>query len=408
MKFKNLVVFCMDTFGDMALRQSFFKELLDLGCRVTVVVQEPFAVLLPYLDARLEWLTTPLKPKALCIQDQPEIQRLRDAIAALQPDALVSAEFFYTDIEVWLMLLFPRLPRFGFDNRRLRGVFKITQPFVYLKLKGWKGPFNQLVTGCDEWSHEFSKTQALFQALTGEALTALPHLSPSLPDEGLLVQLGVRAQHYVIAALGGNTNAAIKLLPIETCAQVLAYIHKQYQLPALLTGVKSEEAHLLKIAERCQELGLEVKIWLGTRETFGALLYLIQQSRFYYGNDTGAMHFAGAMDIPVVVHFGGGGNLKFLPLAKKSYVVYQDLPCFGCGWNCWNNAPLCINRVKPEALFKAVDWIMDPATTGNYIDKGSILYAAEYQSIQVKARRFQKRRMIRLGLAALRRAFKVF
>ena len=403
---KNLVVFSMDTFGDIALRQSFFKGLLDDGCSVTVVVQAPFAVLIPYLDARLKWITTSLKPKALSAQDEPEILRLKTEIAGLKPDGLVSAEYFYTDIEVWLMLLFPSLARYGFDNPRLKNVFKITQPFIYWKLKGKRGPFNHLISGCQEFDHEFSKTQVLFKALTGQALEALPHIDLPCQDETILNALGLVDKKYVIAALGGNTNAVIKLLPIETCAQTLVYIQQKYQLPAVLTGVQSEEAHLLKIANRCQELGVEVKIWLGTSQTFGTLLYLIQYSCFYYGNDTGAMHLAGAMDIPVVAHFGGGGNLKFLPLAAKSYVAYQDLPCFGCGWHCWNKAPLCINRVVPQTLFKAVDWIMDPHTSGQQIDKGQTLSTEEFDCIQKKSRRYQKRRMIQLGLAALWRSIK--
>ncbi len=395
----------MDTFGDLTLRQSFFKGLLDLEYDVTLVVQDRFAVLLPFLDKRLKWISTTLNPKAVSLASKAEIERLRIAITALAPDALVSPEYFYTDLEQWVMLLFPHLPRFGFENPRLAGVFKITQPWIYLKLQGWNGAFNHEVKGCMEGDHEFSKSQAMFKKLTGKALTALPHITLSdevlKQNQTLLSTMGLIPESYVIAALGGNTNASLKLLPAETCAKTIIYLKEKYNLPCVVTGVESETAHLQKIVNYCEAANVPVSLFIGTPATLGALLYLIQHARFYYGNDTGAMHFAGALQRPVLAHFGGGGAYKFLPLAEKSCVLCQDLPCYGCGWHCWAGTPLCINRVSQDKLYEAVDWILDSHAEGKRLDLGEKLSVEETQTIRHYFQIFQRNRKLKLGMKAI-------
>jgi ADP-heptose:LPS heptosyltransferase len=370
---KKLVILCFDTFGDIALRQSFFKALLDLHYDVTVIVRETYAVLLPFLDARLKIITTPINPYRLSTQDS--VTELVAQIIALQPDALVSVPYAYTYLDEWLLRLLPQWPRYGFMNNTLRVSFAQAAPEIYRGLDTAGSLFTHTIK-VKESAHEFNKTQALFKVLSGQKLTALPQML--LPTavlahaEQILTQLGLVQKNYVAACVAGNTNAPIKVLPIEVSAQVLVYLKKKYNLAVLLLGVEAEAAHMQQIAARCQREGVTVQMWIGSSATFGALLGLINLSRFYYGSDTGSMHFAAALGVPVVVHFGGGGWPRFLPLARRSYIVTQKLACFKCGWNCWSIQAQCINLVAPERLYRAIDWAVNQEAKNHVVDLGRV------------------------------------
>ena len=118
-----------------------------------------------------------------------------------------------------------------------------------------------------------------------------------------------------------------------------------------------------------------VQTWVGDSTQLGLLLGLIRNSRLYLGADTGPMHFAGALGVPVVACFGGGHWPRFLPLAQRSFVATQKLPCFGCGWLCWLDEPMCISRVSVQPFKDALDWILSGSPDERRVDTGEALGA---------------------------------
>ena len=56
------VILCLDTLGDLTLRQPLFSGLLDAGFQVTVVVRRGYETIVPILDRRLEVLVTEVNP----------------------------------------------------------------------------------------------------------------------------------------------------------------------------------------------------------------------------------------------------------------------------------------------------------------------------------------------------------
>ena len=57
-------VLCLDTLGDLTLRQPLFSGLLDSGFEVTVVARRGYETLVPFLDRRLQALATDVDPFA--------------------------------------------------------------------------------------------------------------------------------------------------------------------------------------------------------------------------------------------------------------------------------------------------------------------------------------------------------
>src|SRR4030095_4893031 len=56
------VVLCLDTLGDLTLRQPLFRGLIDAGFPTTLVVRRGYETLVPFLDPRLDALVTDVNP----------------------------------------------------------------------------------------------------------------------------------------------------------------------------------------------------------------------------------------------------------------------------------------------------------------------------------------------------------
>ncbi len=95
-------------------------------------------------------------------------------------------------------------------------------------------------------------------------------------------------------------------------------------------------------------------MWMGGPGELECLLGLIAQARLYFGADTGPMHFAAALRVPVAVVMGGGTYPRFLPVARQSYVAVNRLDCFGCSWQCKFDQPPCIESLAAEPIVTGI------------------------------------------------------
>ncbi|MCX6955656.1 MAG: glycosyltransferase, partial [Verrucomicrobia bacterium] len=137
---------------------------------------------------------------------------------------------------------------------------------------------------------------------------------------------------YAVCAAAGFANVRLKTWPADLFAAALRHLHERHGLRTLLVGHESERAHLESLLAGVPSS--TAVLWLGRENSLPTLAGLIADASLYLGNDTGAMHLAAALDVPVVAVFGGGTWPRFVPAARRGLALVQPLPCFGCGWDC--------------------------------------------------------------------------
>lgn len=371
------VVVCLDTLGDLTLRQPLLSGLLDAGLQVRLVVRAGYAALTPFLDSRLGILRTDLDPYLLADETRGRLATLRGQILAEAPDLVVFPAYTRSFGEEWLLrrIQGPRTAAFASPlPAPARAVLATLLPSTDLETPA---PVTILAHVAED-DHEAVKNAALGTALLGHPL---PEREPalSLPDgvraeaAALLGALGLTPGRYVIGCPGGTANNRLKGWPIESYAAQVVHLHRRHGLPVLLTGLASESEHLAAVAKAAAERDAPTAVHIGDADRLPLLLGLVAHSRFYLGTDTGPMHFAGALDVPVVAVFGGGHWPRFLPCARRSFVATQGLPCFGCGWECWLNEPACITAIEPEVVQDAIDWILGEGPDERRVHRGRTL-----------------------------------
>ncbi|MGH7955497.1 MAG: glycosyltransferase [Opitutaceae bacterium] len=374
-----VVILKIDTLGDLIV---FAPVLLCLRkawpeTRLVAIIRRAYLDLASLLAPGVEWMATTLDPFAQGPGDDPsEVVRLRDTVAALQPDAVAAATSRRNWLEVAVAAAAPAARRIAlgtstddeFFATRLRVELGLNASHVFTEQI-------PLPAGEPDWRANFH----LVDALLGRAADrAEPSLVLDPATLGLSADF-LQAKHltpgrYAVCAAAGFANVRLKTWPADRFASALKQLQEKYELRAVLIGHESERAHLESIAAQvfdsrgaaddiargARDRSHSPVLWLGREGSLPQLASLIAQSALYFGNDTGAMHLAAALDVPVAAIFGGGTWPRFVPAARRGAAVVHPLPCFGCGWDCaFGDAP-CLGGITVDDALTGVERALAP------------------------------------------------
>ncbi|HVU34802.1 MAG TPA: glycosyltransferase family 9 protein [Opitutaceae bacterium] len=352
----SVAIVKVDTMGDLVL---FAPALQALGAawpsaRFTVVIRRAYVDLATAIAPAVNWLPTTLDPFARGPdQDTSELERLCAVLRAAAPEVIVAA----TSRRNWLETV---LAGTSGARRRLALGGKADDAFFATQLRIGLGidasaAYTEFVSVAQD-DPDWVRNLQIAGALLGRPLASVAptlHIgeAPRAAAAQFLSARGLIPGKYVVCAAAGFANVALKTWPPDRFGTVVRRIREHHGLPVLLIGHESERTHLESAAATA---GGDVPMWLGREGMLLELAALVAGAALYVGNDTGAMHLAGALDVPVVGVFGGGTWPRFRPAGRRSVAVVQPLPCFGCGWDCaFGDAP-CIGGITVDDVTAAV------------------------------------------------------
>lgn len=164
----------------------------------------------------------------------------------------------------------------------------------------------------------------------------------------ILRESGISANDLLIAVHPGGIPS--RRWPMKNFAKAIRGIQERMNCKFIITGGKEEIGLADKLA-RANGRAINVAGKLSTKE----LIALIKRCDFFISNDTGPMHLAAALNVPLVAIFGPGDITRYDPrnISKKAVVLYNKVDCAPCTKEkC--NSPKCINTILPEEVEKAV------------------------------------------------------
>ncbi|HEY1108077.1 MAG TPA: glycosyltransferase, partial [Opitutaceae bacterium] len=306
----------------------------------------------------IEWLSTAIDPYGQGPLDVAnELDALRAELASLAPEVFVAATSRRNWLETALAAALP-------TSRRIALGADTADPFFAVRLQqagiDAASAFGERIAiPADE--PDWQRGLRLADTLLGRGV---PRIRPSLTlpavareqAAALLRDRGLTPGRFAVCAAAGFANVAIKTWPADRYAAAIAHLHERHQLPTLLIGHTSEREYLESV--RALSPSPALSPYLGQTGDLPTLAALIAASALYLGNDTGALHLAAAVDVPVVAVFGGGTWPRFIPAARRGVAVVHPLPCFGCGWDCaFGDAP-CVKLVATADVTAALDALL--------------------------------------------------
>jgi heptosyltransferase-2 len=180
--------------------------------------------------------------------------------------------------------------------------------------------------------------------------------------EAFLRDQGIPAGAFLIGVHPG-ARIAVRRWGDEKFAEVVRHILRENDAHTLWfsdPGIPSDAPRL----ERCHAVNLE----------FRSFLAVLSLCRLLICNDSGPMHLAGLLGVPVVAVFGPQKPEWFGPRGTRDRVVIQpEFWCRPCFDYCIFDEPHCLRTITPGQVIASVReaipelWAEPPLTIGSYV-----------------------------------------
>jgi lipopolysaccharide heptosyltransferase II len=141
-----------------------------------------------------------------------------------------------------------------------------------------------------------------------------------------LCKSGVRRGAPRIAIGAGASYGSAKCWPPSRFAEVASRLQSEVDADVILFGTAAETSVSTAISAEMRRPPID----LTGKTAIADLPALLSQCHLFIGNDSGAMHVAAAVGLPVVVVFGPTDPLGTAPVTLRSSIVQQKPYCSPC------------------------------------------------------------------------------
>ena len=166
-----------------------------------------------------------------------------------------------------------------------------------------------------------------------------------------LAEWGIHPNDFLVCLHPGGSSFD-KQWPSENYARLADWLISEYNAKILILRGPNE-AHLTR---HIQKIMTHPSI-AHAPESIRNLAALMEHCNLVVCNDSGPMHIAAALNVPMVAIFGPTDHVAWEPLSDEATIVRRDMPCWPCsahkckiGWECTKK--LSVDVVRNEVTRK--------------------------------------------------------
>jgi lipopolysaccharide heptosyltransferase I len=144
------------------------------------------------------------------------------------------------------------------------------------------------------------------------------------------------------AVLMPGTNWDTKRWPAGRFAALVKPLKERFGLETVIAGSSADMETVKQIP---------AKFDLIAKTSLRQIVALLERARLAIGNDTGPMHMAAAMGVPLVSPYGPTDPKRTGPFGRMDSVVRLDLPCSPCySRTCWHRS--CMEWLEIDPILE--------------------------------------------------------
>ena len=180
----------------------------------------------------------------------------------------------------------------------------------------------------------------------------LPQLNVNVVNQQKILQSNhIVSNVPLVACMVGAEYGRSKQWPAEHFAVLIDKLSESGLQVCMLGSAKD-----LPQSETIQKLCKGSVINLCGKTTLPDVVDLLAACRVAVTNDSGLMHIAAAVDVPVIAIYGATTPAYTPPLHERAKVFYLNLDCSPC-WQrtCQYNHYRCLRDILPSDVFAAVE-----------------------------------------------------
>lgn len=196
-----------------------------------------------------------------------------------------------------------------------------------------------------------------------DKLPRVEHIRFTVPEaarqqaEEILLRAGARRGALRVAFGPGAAYGSAKCWPPHRFAALATRLIADFDADVLLFGAASERDVVARIVAAVG--GPRRPVDLAGQTRIGDLPALLACCGLFVGNDSGAMHVAAAVDLPVVAIFGPTDPQGTSPVTPRVIIVQQRVSCSPCFLRHCPVDHRCLERVEVESVYAAARrWLL--------------------------------------------------
>ena len=174
-----------------------------------------------------------------------------------------------------------------------------------------------------------------------------------------LAQFGARRDSVRIAVGAGASYGSAKCWPPSRFAELANRLQSQSDADVILFGTAAEAAVTRAISSGLRRPPID----LTEKTAIADLPALLSQCHLFIGNDSGAMHVAAAVGLPIVAVFGPTDPLGTAPVTPRCAIVRQRPYCSPCFLRHCPTDHRCMLNITPDMVEAAAKpWLHELET----------------------------------------------
>jgi len=164
----------------------------------------------------------------------------------------------------------------------------------------------------------------------------------------------------IVVGIHPGARWETKRWPEERFAKVCQILNQKPKFKIVLFGDQKDQKAVESISSRAEDQNL-LKTGNLPLDKF---MSLIKRCDCFVTNDSGPMHIASALGVPVVAIFGPTHpKLGFFPLGSKNVVLTANVKCSPCSLHgekrCYKKSRYCMDLIEPEMVTDAVERLLE-------------------------------------------------
>jgi len=205
--------------------------------------------------------------------------------------------------------------------------------------------------------HRIEKNLSLLKELDIETTFLQPELPVTKDDEeyisNFIDEKADPSLPIIIIHPGTSKFGSFKQWPAENYTLLADMIQDKYDANVILTWGPGELDVVNEIAGSVKHKALPAC----ETKSIKQLTALIKRATLFIGGDTGPLHIASIMGIPVVGLYGPKDPAIYGPYDGTAIVIKKDVPCSPCRKRTCGD-PICMSSILPEDVFSGVEKLM--------------------------------------------------
>ncbi|MFC1533818.1 lipopolysaccharide heptosyltransferase II [Thermodesulfobacteriota bacterium] len=205
--------------------------------------------------------------------------------------------------------------------------------------------------------HQAEYYLSILRAMEWEAENRNPSLTVGEEDmesiHSLLISGGIGRDDILVGLSPGAIYGPAKRWPPERFAVIGDWAEEKWGAKVVIMGSGGEQ----EICELLAEAMKYTPLNLCGETSLGQAAALIKRCQFFVTNDSGLMHVAAALSVPMVAIFGSTDHVATGPLSSTAKIVRNNVDCAPCLKPECNRDFGCMLGIRPEDVWNELEML---------------------------------------------------